>query len=261
MLVNQILKKMLSKSQVKYIQSLYHKKFRDEEGLFFAEGPRLINDLLASGRFVCRQLFGTALWQAEMHALQPAFSGEWVLVTDAELQRISALTTPHQVLGVFEQAGADVNFSPKGVLTLVLDSIQDPGNMGSILRTADWFGIKNVVCTSSCVEVYNPKVVQGSMGSIARLNIVYTDVAAWLSAHAPIPVMGAVLEGKNMREVAVLKEGILMMGNEGNGISDSLLPFVTLPVTIPRLGGAESLNVAVATGILLSQFCTPTSAI
>ncbi len=246
---------MLSKSYAKYIQSLHHKKFRDETGLFFAEGPKLVGDLLADKKFHCRSLLATADWQAHAVGWGGVAADEWIAVSAAELDKISALTTPNQVLAVFEQAAADGDFSPRGGLTLLLDGVQDPGNMGSILRTADWFGVCNVVCTPTCADAYAPKVVQGSMGSIARLNMVYTDALNWLAGHDGLPVYGAVLDGADVTTIGKIPEGILVAGSEGRGISAALLEQVSHKVTIPGKGGAESLNVAVAVGVILSHLC------
>ncbi len=244
---------MLSKSHAKYIQSLHHKKFRDEEDLFFAEGPKLVEDMLKSGRYRCRLLLGTAEWaDVSANALKEYFAGTIETVTADELKKISALTTPNRVLAVFEKTAADAEFAP-GQLTLVLDGVQDPGNMGTILRTADWFGIGNVVCTPQCADCYNPKVVQGSMGSIARLNIVYTDVLEWLGTHKTLPVYGAMLEGADINSIEKPEKGVLIAGSEGRGISTQLQEQVRHRITIPGKGGAESLNVAVAVGIILAR--------
>ncbi len=238
---------MLSKNEVKYIQSLYHKKQRQQEGLFIAEGPKLITELLASD-FTIKTIYATEQFLANNSVKHPAVT----TITEQELERISNLQTPNQVLAVVQQPLPNTAPNFSSGLSLVLDGIQDPGNLGTIIRIADWFGITQIICSLDTVELYNPKVVQSTMGSFLRTKLWYQDIATTLSL-ANVPVFGALLEGQSIYEVAKPAAGILVIGSEGNGISNAVLPLVSHPVTIPRIGGAESLNAAVATGIIVSH--------
>ncbi|WEK33454.1 MAG: RNA methyltransferase [Candidatus Pseudobacter hemicellulosilyticus] len=241
---------MLVKSQVKYIQSLSQKKLRDEEGLFVGEGPKIINELLSAGNVHLQQLYALPEWISQ----QPATIAERCMAVDPdELGRLSFQQHPNQVLGVFRKP----EFAPerdwgKG-LHVVLDTLQDPGNMGTILRCADWFGINAMVCSPDSADIFNPKVVQASMGGISRVEVIYTDLPAFLRAHSGIPVLAATLDGTPLPAMTGGAKGFLLIGNESRGISDELLALATHRVTIPRKGQAESLNAAVATGILLSH--------
>lgn len=237
---------MLSKNEVKYIQSLCHKKQRQAEGLFIAEGPRLADELLNSGHHI-EKIYALDEWIAR-HADLP----EAVAISDIELQKISALQTPNQVLILAAQKPPATEPVFSRQLTLVLDGIQDPGNFGTIIRIADWFGITQLIASEDTVELYNPKVIQATMGSFVRVQVWYRPLAALLKS-AKVPVYGALLDGENMHSVAPVAEGILVIGNEGKGIDTELLTYITHPVTIPRLGGAESLNAAVAAGILVAH--------
>jgi TrmH family RNA methyltransferase len=172
-------------------------------------------------------------------------------ITDIELQKISNQQAPNQVFAIV-QAKAAQQPIVKGSLAIVLDGIQDPGNLGTIIRIADWFGIAHIICSHDTAELYNPKVVQSTMGSFTRTNILYTDLEAFLSAST-LPVYGTLLDGRSIYETSKPKEGLLIIGNEGKGIRPAILPFVKHPLTIPRIGGAESLNAAVATGIVISH--------
>ena len=241
---------MISKNEVKYIQSLSHKKNRDAEGVFIAETPKLVNELLQSSVSI-KKIYATKDWQPQNNATIIVEE-----VDEATLRRISQLETPNKVLAIAEKKGLPP-LQLKNHFTLLLDGIQDPGNMGTIVRIADWFGITQIVAAKDTADCYNPKAVQSSMGSIARVNIWYGELAPVL-AGAKVPVYGALLHGKSVYEIELLhKEGILIIGNESKGIREPLLPFVQYPVTIPRIGAAESLNAAIATGILLSHFMQP----
>lgn len=175
-------------------------------------------------------------------------------VNNAELEKISALQNPQGVLAlVYIPAKQEADMAMlKGQFSLVLDDIQDPGNFGTIIRTADWFGIKNVICSENTVEAYNPKTVQSTMGSLCRVNIVYTPLDSFL-ASAKLPVFGALLDGQNIYQTNWGNEGLILLGNEGHGIGSALLDKITIPVTIPRIGGAESLNVAVSAAVFCSE--------
>jgi RNA methyltransferase, TrmH family len=245
---------MLSKTHTKYIQSLQHKKLRDEHNLFIAEGPRLVQDLLESRKFTCKEIFALEEWINENNALLSSLTGPSVeTVKDFELEKISALTTAHSVLAVFEKRKPDENVKTTGKITLLLDTIQDPGNLGTIIRIADWFGITTIVCSAGCADMYNPKVVQSTMGSLGRINIVYTDLPGWLLQNKKIKIYSASLNGKALQSFGKLKEGIIIIGNEAHGVSDEVMQLVNEKITIPKIGQAESLNAAVATGIILSH--------
>ena len=244
---------MLSKTYTKYIQSLHHKKFRDIENTFIAEGSKVVMDLLNSGKIVCENIVATADWlrQNEL-AIRRHYHGPFEVVEEYELQKISVLSTPNQVLALFQKV-KQVEITLVGKLTLALDNIQDPGNLGTIIRIADWFGVQAIVCSENCADLYNPKVVQSTMGSLARVAITYTNLAVWFKKNESIPIYAAALDGKNIAEVIGLQEGILLIGNESKGISAELMDLATEKITIPKIGGAESLNAAVATGIILSH--------
>ena len=245
---------MLSKTHTKYIQSLQHKKFRDEYGVFLAEGPKVVMDLLNSRKFICKEIFALNNWIKE-HSKQLSVLHETVVtpVADFELQKISSLSTAHDVVAVFEKKKPVVKINTTLKITLALDTIQDPGNLGTIIRIADWFGIENIVCSVGCADLYNAKVVQSTMGSLGRVNLIYTNLVTWLQENNSIKIYSASLEGKDVKSFGKMKEGILIIGNEANGVSDEVMELVNEKITIPKIGDAESLNAAVAMGIILSH--------
>lgn len=244
---------MFTKTHAKYIQSLHDKKLRTEYGVFFAEGPKVVADLLHSGIFTCTLLAATDHWlQNNQGWLSKVSIGEVFAIKDFELEKISALSQPNQVLAVFEQLRPHAQFDTKGQITLLLDGLQDPGNMGTILRTADWFGVANMVCTPHCADIYNPKVVQGTMGSLGRVNVLYTEALPWLQQQQ-VPIYATALEGRPLREYNPITEGVIIIGNESKGVSPGLLQMANHMVHIPGKGRAESLNAAVALGIVLAQ--------
>lgn len=245
---------MLVKSQVKYIQSLGHKKFRDQEGVFAAEGRKLVEELLKAGNIKPVQLFALKTWINENRSLAGSMPGSMITAVDeAELQRISFLTTANQVLGIFKKPA----FPPvaiKGRISLVLDGIQDPGNMGTIIRIADWFGLQQIICSEDSADAFNPKVVQSTMGSIGRVQVLYRPLKSFFAENPALPVYATVLEGKDLFALDRLSEGLVIIGNESRGISEELLQELRYErITIPRKGKAESLNAAVAAGIILSH--------
>jgi len=245
---------MLSKASTKYIQSLQHKKFRDQEGLFVAEGPKLVKELLEGQIFKCQALYALPGWlEAEARLLGRQHPLTPELVKDFELDKISALSKPNQVLAVFEKKISIANPVLQNKLTLLLDDIQDPGNLGTIIRIADWFGIENVVCSLHTADMYNSKVVQSTMASLQRVNLIYTDVPAWLAKNNTIRIFAATLHGESLNAVTGLKEGIIVIGNEAAGVSDAVLKLAHEKITIPRFGKAESLNAAVAAGLILYE--------
>jgi rRNA methylases len=245
---------MLSKTHTKYIQSLWHKKQRDETGLFIAEGPKVVTDLLNSRKFICKEIFALQNWIKEHSKLVSSLKETTVSeVKDFELDKISALSTAHSVVAIFEKRKPEPKIEIAGKITLALDTIQDPGNLGTIIRIADWFGVSNIICSVGCADMYNTKVVQSTMGSLGRVNVVYTDLVDWLTGHNSIKIYSASLEGKDINTIGKLKEGIIIIGNEANGVSNEVMEVVNEKITISRIGEAESLNAAVATGIILSH--------
>lgn len=245
---------MLSKTHTKYIQSLQHKKFRDEAGVFIAEGPKIVSELLNGHQFICKEIIATENW-LQQHALLLVKDKEipLIAVKDADLQKISSLTTANHVLAIFEKKvqPADIDLANK--ITLMLDTIQDPGNMGTIIRIADWFGIQNLLCSLACADMYNPKVVQSSMGSLGRMNMIYTDLTAWMHTHKQVKLYATALSGKDIRAIGKINEGMIVIGNESRGVDEAILNHADEKITICKTGAAESLNAAVAAGIILSH--------
>jgi TrmH family RNA methyltransferase len=238
---------MVSKNQIKLITSLQQKKYRKQEQLFFAEGVKVVQELLNSN-FELQDLFTTkqdflTVSKDKVHA-----------ISDAELKKISALTTPNTCLAVFK-IPKEKEINEKGLI-VALDDVRDPGNLGTIIRLCDWFGIETLFCSEESVDIYNPKVVQATMGSISRVNVVYGNLEVFLS-QTKLPVFGTFMDGKNIYQEYLPKEGIVIMGNEANGISPSVEKLVSERIAIPRFGNlqvTESLNVATATAIILSEF-------
>lgn len=238
---------MLSKNEAKYIQSLGHKKYRIEERVFVAEGPKMVSELLQMVPQLFQKIYAVESWADENKSLTK--NTPVVIIPDKDLERISGLKTPNEVVAVIRQfeskAPADFSFA------LYLEAIQDPGNFGTIIRIADWFGVKDIVCTEGCTDLYNSKVVQSTMASIARVNVYY-EKENWLATQDCIK-LAATLGGQPLNDFTTDNKTILVIGNESKGISDEVLKQCTHQVTIPKKGEAESLNAAVATGILLSH--------
>lgn len=241
---------MLVKSQVKYIQSLSQKKQRDADDVFVAEGPKIINELLGSQNVQLQQLFATDEWVRQ----NPALAANAIPVTIAELGRLSLLKTPNQVIAICRKPVFPTTAIFKKRISLMLDDIQDPGNMGTIIRSADWFGVNLVICSRECADVFNPKVVQATMGSICRVQVVYNDLLPVLQKLNGVPVYAATLDGENLESIKAVKEAVILIGNESRGIDETLLALSNQKITIPKKGEAESLNAAVAAGIILNQF-------
>jgi TrmH family RNA methyltransferase len=238
---------MVSKNQIKRITSLLQKKYRKQEQLFFVEGVKGVQELLDSN-FELVELFTT---NSELFSVDKS---KVCVITESELQKISALTTPNTCLALFKIPAA-VSFEEKGLL-VALDDVRDPGNLGTIIRLCDWFGIKTLFCSEESVDVYNPKVVQATMGSISRVNVVYGNLEQLLTT-TKFPVFGTFMDGKNIYKETLPNEGIIVMGNEANGISKPIENLISERIAIPRFGdlqATESLNVATATAIILSEF-------
>jgi TrmH family RNA methyltransferase len=239
---------MLVKAKAKYIQSLGQKKHRDSEGRFIAEGPKIVSELLDAAPNYIDEVYAVKEWLKEYPSRK-----DFIEVTEEELEKLSQLKTPNQVVAVLRKFNNDHPIEVKGRLSLVLDTIQDPGNLGTIIRIADWFGIGQVICSNDCADVYNPKVVQASMGSIARVKIFYADLEEWLYKQKDIPIYATALEGKDFTKMSAVAEGLIVIGNESKGIHERILAMTNERITIPRKGKAESLNAAVAVGIVLSR--------
>ena len=247
---------MISKNQFKLIRQLEQKKYRQREGLYVAEGTKVVGDLLQ--RYQPQALFATAEWiAANGSVLHAPFSV--TEVSSDELQRISFQQHPQQVLGLFPlPAHSSAVSLPASSLAIVLDGVQDPGNLGTIIRIADWFGIDTILCSTDTADAWNPKVVQATMGSIARVNILYINLPEYLdSLPDDFPVYGTFLDGENIYTQELSPGGLIIMGNEGNGISDAVRQRVNRRLLIPDFHHgptADSLNVAIATAITCSEF-------
>ena len=247
---------MLSKNQIKLVRSLELKKNRKKEGLFVAEGPKVVGDLLRAG-YVPHSIF---MVQGSGFMVQGSgfkVQGRLLPITDDELRKLSFLQHPQEVLALFEiPQTSDLSPQPSS-LSIALDGIQDPGNLGTIIRIADWFGITTIYCSEDTADCYNPKVVQATMGSLAHINIAYTDLEALLRQYDG-PIYGTLLDGQNIYQQELSSEGIIVMGNEGNGISPAIRQLVTHKLLIPNYNPssetAESLNVAIATAITCAEF-------
>ncbi len=262
---------MISKNKIKYIRSLEQKKNRNKEGKFVAEGFKVVDDLLALQP--ADLIVATQEW---LHGKHFADQTEVIEVTEEELKKVSFLQHPQQVLAVFRQdtgcnkqdsnnsqEEAEENFGFSKIntqeLSLALDGVQDPGNLGTIIRIADWFGITHIYCSQDTADVYNPKVVQATMGSIARVKVEYGNLLALVeSLPADVPVYGTLLDGDNIYQQQLENRGLIVMGNEGKGISPALAKKVNRRLLIPNFpegrATADSLNVAIATAITCSEF-------
>jgi TrmH family RNA methyltransferase len=221
-----------------------------------AEGPKLVKELIEAETFECMGVYALQEWMTNDIKSDFNLHADIIeIVTESELQKISSLSTPKQVLAVFKKKIQCKEFSVKDNITLVLDDIQDPGNLGTIIRTADWFGVKNMVCSLQTADMYNSKVVQSTMSSLARVNIIYTDIENWLKENHKVKIYAAVLNGKNLHEIGRVDECILLIGNESKGLSEKIISLADEKITIKKIGKAESLNAAVANAIILHQFC------
>ncbi len=237
---------ILSKNKARWIRALHQKKQRDQEKMYIAEGAKLVEEAL---KHVTNSIHCICTLKNDNFSKYPAHIPVYE-VSERQMKEISALRNPSSVLAViaFPDWQQDQN-----ELTLALDRIQDPGNFGTIWRLADWYGINSIICSADTVDCFNPKVVQASMGAIFRVSVHYTDLSRELE-QARTPVYGAFLDGENIYSTKLQKPAVLLLGNEGNGISPENERFVTKRITIPRFGQAESLNVSTAAAILISEF-------
>lgn len=246
----------LSKNKIKYIQSLKDKKYREEHDTFVVEGDKMVAELLEVMK--CQLLVATADF-IQTNFIQKNTIDEIIEVSKSELSKTSFLKNPQQALAVFYQPHYSLDTNQiKEKLSLALDCIQDPGNLGTIIRLADWYGIENIICSTDTVDIYNPKVVQATMGALARVKVHYVDLYAYLKNMQGIPLYGTFLDGRNMYEQELTQAGIIVMGNEGNGISSEIETLITNKLFIPNYPQnretSESLNVAVATAIICAEF-------
>ncbi|PKA82330.1 TrmH family RNA methyltransferase [Ulvibacter sp. MAR_2010_11] len=236
---------MVSKSQIKLITSLQQKKYRDKTGLFVAEGPKVIAEL---------QTAGLKLYAHFSTEFTNTASEKEVRISEAELQKISFLKSPNTSLAIFE-IPKQKEIQTNG-LQIALDAVRDPGNLGTIIRLCDWFGVTQLICSPDTADCFNPKVIQATMGSIVRIQIVYCSLSEYIK-NSPLPVYGACMEGTNVYSAKYPEEALIVMGNEANGISKEIMGLLHEKITIPQFGvrqDTESLNVATATAILLSEF-------
>ena len=239
---------MINNSELKYIQSFAHKKHWAEESAFIVEGPKMVQELLRSD-WTINKIYATADW----------ISGQGVLpvpvveIDEIMLKRMSQMQSPHQVIAIAEKQSFLKALPYTQTLTVLLDGIQDPGNLGTIIRTADWFGIQQILVSEDTAGFYNPKVIQSTMGSCFRVRVESTNLEAVLASN-PLKVYGAVLNGQSMYETKIQSSGFLIIGNESKGIGSSLSKYITDPIKIPKFGNAESLNAAVAAGIIFSHW-------
>ena len=251
---------MISKAKIKFIKSLQNKKIRDAEKLFVIEGDKLVKEFL-----IAKVKVKILLAKPEfLNSLPPDLTEDVHEIGDVsytELKQISSLKTPNNALAVIRMPERELNL--KEILKhfcVALDTVQDPGNMGTIIRAAGWFGIKNIICSPDCVDVYNPKVIQASMGALLHVNVFYNDLKSFLdlAAKNSVPVFGTVLGGKSIYAHSLGKKGIILLGNESKGISPGLLPFITEKISIPKFSndmeGIDSLNVGMAASIVFSEF-------
>lgn len=245
----------LSKNKLKYIRSLKEKKYRSEYGTFVAEGNKLVNDLLPYMK--CQLLVATPDYLSGLDIYSMDIE-EVVEVNEVQLAQASFLQNPQQALAVFYQPEYDNAINIDGQLILALDGIQDPGNLGTIVRLADWYGIKHIFCSFDTADIYNPKVVQATMGALARVNIHYVDLISFLDKNSQTPIYGTLLDGEDMYRQELTPDGIIVMGNEGNGIRSDIEKRITRKLYIPNYPKghitSESLNVAVATAIVCAEF-------
>ena len=236
----------ISKNKIKFLRALRLKKNRDKEQMFLVEGEKMVKEALQfSSQIVLEVFVEKNLEISWLDGFENIYE-----ITKTEIEQISGLKTPNKCLAILKFPQIEAKNKK---FTLVLDQIQDPGNLGTIIRLADWFGIDDLVCSKDTADCFNPKVIQATMGSIYRTQLRYLDLESYLNNETR-PKYGALLEGENVYGKKLEKEAILIMGNEGNGISEAVQKHIQEKLTIPRFGAAESLNVANATGILLSEF-------
>lgn len=249
---------MLSKNQIKYIQSLHQKKYRQQHGAFLVEGAKSVQEVLLSD-FETELVVATDVFYKENGRLTENQRTPVEIASVADLERIGTLNSNNAAIAVVRTKENQPLVAGPGEIALILDDIRDPGNLGTILRIADWYGVRTILCSETTADVYNPKVISASKGSFTRVRWWYGDIVQFLSQSVgqlarPVPVYGAFLDGTDVHELPFEPAGYLVMGNESNGISPAVEQFVSQRVTIPRYGDAESLNVGIATAVLLDNW-------
>jgi TrmH family RNA methyltransferase len=251
---------MISKNKIKFIVSLQKKKVRDEENLYVIEGDKLVREFLNAGVTISI-LAAKPEFLGSLAPELTQFVKEIEEVSYEDLKHISTLKTPHNALAVVQMPGHEMKMAEIiNQFCVALDFVQDPGNMGTIIRAAGWFGIKNIVCSMDCVDVYNPKVIQASMGAILHVHVYHTDLKNLLAfaAQNSVSVFGTMLEGKSIYKHKLDNKGIILLGNESKGISTELIPFITEKIKIPKFSnareGIDSLNVGMAASVVFSEF-------
>ncbi len=259
---------MLSKSLIKFIRSLSLSKYRTKEKIFIIEGDKLVKEALSSlsnPNFKIHSIFALQSWIDKNQKALISFKNLPQVITGRELDQISNLSTPNQVVALLHYDSPELQkLDLEKNLLIALDNIQDPGNLGTIIRLADWYGIKHILLSPGCADPFNPKVCQATMGSVFRIALHRTELDIWLkSLPEGFPVFGAILNGENIYQSKLSSRGVILMGNESRGIKDDLRKMISHPISIPRNNplepGPESLNVSVALGIILSEFSRQTS--
>jgi TrmH family RNA methyltransferase len=243
---------MITKQQLSFVRSLHQKKYRQMYGKFLVEGDKLVRELLASP-FKIQAIFKTAAWNETIERGKI----EVIEVTEEELRKIATHENPNQVLAIAEVPAANDELLTKKLpmgLYLACDNLSDPGNAGTLIRTADWFGVEHVFFTTNSVDVFNPKVVSAAKGSLFRVGCHYVDLKALFANNTHLPVYGTFMEGSNIYQTVLEKSGIIVVGNEANGIGEEVTSFINHKISIPNFGKAESLNAAVAAGIVMGEF-------
>lgn len=243
---------MITKNQIKYIQGLQIKKNRILHNSFLVEGAKNVLELLHSN-FEIELLFFTEPFYKENRIELDKQNFKFELVSDAEIEKMGTFSSNNAALAVVKTK-PNIDLLAENELVLVLDDIRDPGNLGTIIRIADWYGLKNIVCSKNTVDFYNPKVIAATMGSFIRVNLFYTDITEFLKTKKGAFIGAAVMNGRSIYDLSLPKTGYLVIGNESNGISDEVLSLVNERITIPKRGGAESLNAGIATAIILDNF-------
>lgn len=254
---------MISSSKSKLIRSLQQKKFRDQQGLFLVEGEKMVRELIAGDpdkRFPIQEIIATPEWLDNQRTRLQLGSAELTQATQAEIKKVSSLVTPQAVIALVSMP--EIPFSAEALLdtpVLAFESIRDPGNLGTIIRTADWFGIRHIVCTPDSTDLYNSKVVQSTMGAITRVQVHYQEMEALLNRNEmqAKPILGTFMEGENIYSASLPPNPMILFGNESHGLSESLNPYIRQRITIPAFSplglGSESLNVASSVAVVCSE--------
>lgn len=265
---------MLSKSKLQFILSLQQKKYRKLNNLFIVEGEKLVEELLQSS-FRIAAIYATKSWLDEFALKLGPLKDQLYEISESDLKKVSALSTPNKVLALVHPTENNIEIPDlKNFLTLVLDGIKDPGNLGTLIRIADWFGIKNVICSLDTVDLFNPKTIQSTMGSLFRVNVLYTDLTKWIIDYKKTnsnSVYGTLLQGDAIYSKKLNKNGVIIIGSESHGIGETLLPLIDEKIKIPSYNhfendasevpnsGAESLNAAIAAAVVIAEFRRPYS--